>query len=297
MEPHAPLDEDALLEARTRSVLETARDGLPKALAVKYVRLQQGKPCKLTETEAAQIKAFEDALPPPPVLHVAKAQTSGVGCRGRAPCVKCMVVTGHCPCDIVNTCLNGAMDLHDASPAMLQAAARTRGLSVEGLLESHRATLAARWERLEAFDKTVPRYEWSQTDYFVTVRLFLDYGGGEDLRREHVDAAFGERSFRATIALPRKRTYRFAVNPLHAGVDPDGCSFKVSASRGRITLKMRKADTFYVWPKLDKLDGQLNALTRPSPNVYVRAILCRGARGLQLDVGGALRDLTANETR
>jgi hypothetical protein len=32
---------------------------------------------------------------------------------------------------------------------------------------------------------------------------------------------------------------------------------------------MRKADTFYVWPKLDKLDGQLNALTRPSPNVYL----------------------------
>ena len=51
----------------------------------------------------------------------------------------------------------------------------------------------------------------------MTVRLYLDYGGGEDLRREHVDASFGPQSLRLTISLPRKRTYSFAIHALHAG--------------------------------------------------------------------------------
>ena len=44
---------------------------------------------------------------------------------------------------------------------------------------------------------------------------------------------------------------------------------QVSCSRGRVGLKLRKVDEHYVWPKLDKLDGQLNALARPSPMPYM----------------------------
>ena len=61
----------------------------------------------------------------------------------------------------------------------------------------------------------------------MTVRLFLDYGGGEDLRREHVDASFGPQSLRLTISLPRKRTYSFAIHALHAGIVPEECGVKV----------------------------------------------------------------------
>eukprot|EP00793_Prasinoderma_coloniale_P002260 PRCOL_00002768-RA len=264
-----PLNEDALLEARSKAVIAAAREGLSPALAKKYVRLQSGRYAELDEAEAAAVKAFEEALPPAPAIHPAKAHTLGVGCRGRAPCMKCMVVTGHCPCDIVNNCLNGLMDLQDASPAMLRTAAEMRGVTVDELLEQHAATIAAKWEVRESFDKTIPRYEWSQTGSCVTVRLYLDYGGGEDLRREHVDASFGPQSLRLTISLPRKRTYSFAIHALHAGIVPEECGFKVSSSRGRVALKLRKLDAHYVWPKLDKLDGQLNALARPSPTPYL----------------------------
>lgn len=222
-----PLNEDALLEARSKAVIAAAREGLSPALAKKYVRLQSGRYAELDEAEAAAVKAFEEALPPAPAIHPAKvrvlacprawlrarascsgadmrprpppphppthppahpdcatdastlppifqtssnparddaelqAHTLGVGCRGRAPCMKCMVVTGHCPCDIVNNCLNGLMDLQDASPAMLHTAAEMRGVTVDELLEQHAATIAAKWEVRESFDKV--RHAGDQT--------------------------------------------------------------------------------------------------------------------------------------
>lgn len=69
-----PLNEDALLEARSKAVIAAAREGLSPALAKKYVRVQSGRYAELDEAEAAAVKAFEEALPPAPAIHPAKVR-------------------------------------------------------------------------------------------------------------------------------------------------------------------------------------------------------------------------------
>ena len=150
-----------------------------------------------------------------------------VGTMVVQPCVRCLVATSLCACDI-------------------EAQARSEAREAE----------RARHALACGFERTISHYSWCDKGMHVSVYVELkDASHRRELTRSCVLVRFEEAAFDLKIQLPggqSPRTWNLKVPNLFSNIDPAASRYFVSKKK-RVVLKLAKVENALTWTGLTKV--------------------------------------------
>ena len=153
--------------------------------------------------------------------------------QGVRPCLKCLVGTSWCRCDV-------------------EAAERQRK-------RAERPSTPA--NDFAGFRKSVKTYSWEDGRHAdhpdPHVGIYITVDEASELKKDHIDVTFSPSSVGLEIRLPNDRTYFFRRDNLYESIDPEASTWFLSKNKHRIVVKLAKSDPRKKWPGLTKVFATL----------------------------------------